>query len=49
MGRFETEIDLLTHSNIRDCSRNFPLVVLNNDHQSLEEHTNVLMRRFIED
>ena len=48
MGRFETDIDLLTHGNIRDCLRNCGLIGPNNDHQSLEEHTKMLMKTFIE-
>ena len=47
--RFEPEIDLLTCGNIRECLRNCGLIGPYDDYQSLEEHTNMLMRRFIEE
>ena len=49
MGRFETEIDLLTHSNIKECLRKCKLIGPNEDSESLKNYANNMLRRFIEE
>ena len=49
IGRFETEIDLLTHCNIKECLRHCKLIGANDDDESFEQYTGSLLRSFIEE
>ena len=49
MGRFETEIDLLTHGSIKECLRYCRLIGENDDDESLATYAEVLTKRFIEE
>ena len=49
MGRFETEIDVLTHGIIKECLRYFRLIVENDDDESLVTYAEVLTKIFIKE
>ena len=49
MGRFETEIDLLTHSNIKECLRKCKLIGPNDDPESLKKYADNMLQRFIKE
>lgn len=49
LGRFETEIDLTQHQSLRDCLRYAKLIGSNTDTDSLQEYSNNLLKKFIEE
>ena len=49
MGHFATEIDLTLHENLREAFRYAKLIGTQNDIESLQEYSNNLLRRFIEE
>ena len=49
MGRFETEVDLTLHGNIRNCLRYCKLIGPSDDENCLKRDTELLMRRFIKE
>ena len=49
LTRFETEIDLIQHSSLRDAFRYSKLIGTNDDEESLREYSNKLFVRFIEE
>ena len=48
LGRYDTEVDALTHSTIRKCFQKTGLIGDATDTDSLKEYSNKLTRRYIE-
>ena len=49
MGRFETEIDLMSNASIKECFRKAHLIGTNDDECSLQEYSNKVLLKYIED
>lgn len=49
MGRFDTELDLLLHTNVKDCFRYAKLIGDNDDSTSLEKYSNGLMNLYVKE
>ena len=49
LGRFSTEIDLMTHPSLKDCFRSAKLIGNNNDNESLQQYSNDLLVLYIKE
>ena len=49
LGKYDTEIDALTHQSIRKCLQHVALIGENEDEESLKEYSRKLTRRYIEE